>query len=403
MSRPGAGLRLGFVEPHLRRYGGIRRMVEFANRLVARGHDVDLLPARRPEMSCTLDARATRASSRCGRASTTPLDVIVFNHEPQWHLLDRFASARRRVFYALHYAPPLRQGGQLGEPAGPGRPPAREQHLDRRSDRGRDRVTARPCVLGGVNREIFRPAGGPKRYPLLCIGDERRPVEGHRHDPRGRRPPRACRVEGYAAKNLDQAALGREYDAARVFVVGSWFEGFCQPGLEALACGVAARHHRQRRLSRVRDRRGDRAGRARRATPPAMADAIGRLLDDDELAGRLVANGLELVDARLRLGAAHRRVRGDPRRRERRASALRRVRHPGRRTPRPDLSVVVLAVGQPASYTQQFVESVRRNTDVPYELIIVDNGSEWEAANYAAAAADIARAQRREPRLRRWA
>ena len=39
-------------------------------------------------------------------------------------------------------------------------------------------------------------------------------------------------------------------------------------------------------------------------------------------------------------------------------------------------------------YTQQFVESVRRNTDVAYELVIVDNGSEWEAANYAAAAAD---------------
>ena len=27
--------------------------------------------------------------------------------------------------------------------------------------------------------------------------------------------------------------------AARVFAVGSWFEGFCQPGLEALACGTS--------------------------------------------------------------------------------------------------------------------------------------------------------------------
>jgi GT2 family glycosyltransferase len=34
------------------------------------------------------------------------------------------------------------------------------------------------------------------------------------------------------------------------------------------------------------------------------------------------------------------------------------------------------------------VESVRRNTDVPYELVIVDNGSEWAAANYARLAAD---------------
>jgi GT2 family glycosyltransferase len=53
----------------------------------------------------------------------------------------------------------------------------------------------------------------------------------------------------------------------------------------------------------------------------------------------------------------------------------------------PELSVVVLAWNN-LLYTQQFVDSVRRNTDVPYELVIVDNGSEWEAANYARAAAD---------------
>ena len=45
-------------------------------------------------------------------------------------------------------------------------------------------------------------------------------------------------VEEYAPKDLSQPDLGREYDAAQVFVVGSWFEGFCQPGLEAMACGV---------------------------------------------------------------------------------------------------------------------------------------------------------------------
>ena len=27
----------------------------------------------------------------------------MFNHEPQWHLIDHFTNARNRVFYALHY------------------------------------------------------------------------------------------------------------------------------------------------------------------------------------------------------------------------------------------------------------------------------------------------------------
>jgi GT2 family glycosyltransferase len=52
-----------------------------------------------------------------------------------------------------------------------------------------------------------------------------------------------------------------------------------------------------------------------------------------------------------------------------------------------DLSVVVLAWNN-LSHTKRFVESVRTHTDVPYELVIVDNGSEPEAAAFAAAAAD---------------
>ena len=53
----------------------------------------------------------------------------------------------------------------------------------------------------------------------------------------------------------------------------------------------------------------------------------------------------------------------------------------------PELSVVVLAWDN-LEHTRAFVESVRRNTDVGYELIIVDNGSGPEAAEFARSAAD---------------
>jgi GT2 family glycosyltransferase len=58
-------------------------------------------------------------------------------------------------------------------------------------------------------------------------------------------------------------------------------------------------------------------------------------------------------------------------------------------TASPDLSVVVLAWDN-LHHTQAFVESVRHHTDVPYELIIVDNGSQRDAADYARTAADRA-------------
>jgi len=54
-----------------------------------------------------------------------------------------------------------------------------------------------------------------------------------------------------------------------------------------------------------------------------------------------------------------------------------------------DLSVVVLAWDN-LDLTKAFVDSVRRNTDVGYELIIVDNGSQSEAADFARSAADHA-------------
>jgi GT2 family glycosyltransferase len=62
---------------------------------------------------------------------------------------------------------------------------------------------------------------------------------------------------------------------------------------------------------------------------------------------------------------------------------------PAPSTGSPVLSVVVLAWDN-LELTQAFVESVRRNTDVAYELIIVDNGSQPVAAAFAEAAADRA-------------
>lgn len=55
----------------------------------------------------------------------------------------------------------------------------------------------------------------------------------------------------------------------------------------------------------------------------------------------------------------------------------------------PRLSVVVLAWDQ-LPLTQACVESIRSHTDVPYELIIVDNGSAPEAAAWVEQAADRA-------------
>ncbi len=384
MSSPRRGMRLGFVEPHLRRFGGIRRMIEFANRLTARGHVVTFYLPDDVEHRCTwMRCDATVKSIQEGFRDE--LDVVLFNSEPHWHLLDRFEGARRRVFYALHYARLYGKEGSWESLRAP--VDLQLANSNWTADQIFAETGSRPVVqLGGVNREVFHPYPGAKKLTLLTNGERGRSWKGTETVlDAGRLLD--IRVESYAGKNLEQPELGRRYAAARVFAVGSWFEGFCQPGLESLACGTALV---------TTDNGGCREyaidGETALVVPPrdapAMAAAIRKLLDDDELSKRLVANGLDVVardfDWEQRtdeFAAVLDGVCANPA-----APAS---------PPRPDVSrdpevSVVVPAWDNLRYTQQFVESVRRHTSVPYELVIVDNGSHWEAANYARVAADRA-------------
>lgn len=378
-------MRLGFVEPHLKRFGGIRRMVEFANRLEARGHEVSFFLPEDADLRCDW-MECTAAIRPIAEGFGTPLDIVLFNHEPQWHLLDRFEHARRRIFYALHYSHLYDKEGSWESL----RVPVDLQLANSNwtADQINAEVGHRPTVqLGGVNRSVFRPYPVKTKYDLLCGGETQRDWKGTDTIIEAGRMLRV-KVERYGPKNLSQPALGREYCSARVFAVGSWFEGFCQPGLEALACGTPLV---------TTDNGGCREyaidGETALVVPPrdprAMAEAIRRLLDDRVYASRLASNGLDVVtrdfdwESRTdEFEAVLDGVCATP-------SGVPLVAPAPPPPTEPELSIVVLAWDN-LVYTQQFVESVRRNTTVPYELIIVDNGSAWEAANYARVASDTA-------------
>jgi hypothetical protein len=246
MPSPGRGLRIGFVEPHLERFGGILRMVEFANRLVARGHQVTFYLPERAEMQCSwmrCDAAVKPITAGFGDS----LDIVLFNHEPQWHLLDRFERARRRVFYALHDGALYNKEGSWESV---------HAAVDRQlanSNWTADQIAAanghRPTVrLGGVNCEVFQP------YPVRAL----RCRAAASSSGRGRGPTRFFdgRRPGIPVARLS----GRTRTACSVErgagAVGSWFEVSLTRARGACV-RYAARHHRQRRLPRVRGRRRD--------------------------------------------------------------------------------------------------------------------------------------------------
>jgi hypothetical protein len=148
-------------------------------------------------------------------------------------------------------------------------------------------------INSGVNPNHFRPVEIPKTYDVLCYGDREREWKGTRDI------EAACRLLGltpatYDGKGIPQERMAEEYCRARVFVHGSWYEGFGLPGLEALACGVPlvttdsggprdyAFHEETALVVPPRE-------------PRAMADAIRRLHGDEALCEKLARQGRELV------------------------------------------------------------------------------------------------------------
>ncbi len=93
--------------------------------------------------------------------------------------------------------------------------------------------------------------------------------------------------------------LARNYARAQVAVVPSLYEGFSLPAIEAMACGVALVATTGGALPEVVGRDGDTGLLVPPDDPGALASAIARLLDDDELRARLGAAGRQRVLGRF--------------------------------------------------------------------------------------------------------
>ncbi|MGO8873564.1 MAG: glycosyltransferase family 4 protein [Acidimicrobiales bacterium] len=93
--------------------------------------------------------------------------------------------------------------------------------------------------------------------------------------------------------------LARNYAQAQVAVVPSLYEGFSLPAIEAMACGVALVATTGGALPEVVGTDGVTGLLVPPDDPGALAGAIGRLLDDDDLRRRLGAAGRERVLGRF--------------------------------------------------------------------------------------------------------
>ena len=230
-------VKIAFLEPHLRVAGAVRRVIELGNELVRLGHQVTyLIPSSEP-LRCDWMTCLGRVA-QIEPSFHEPFDVLVFNDETQWSLVDLFKRATLTVYYLLGY-------GALYD-----KPGSRESYrypVDLRIENSgwvaeciEQEIGIRPVVVTpGIDLDLFRPVKTPKVYDVLTYGSARASKGTKEVEEACRRL--GVRLEKYEGKNLPQSKLAEEYCRARVFAVGSYFEGFGQPGLEALACGILLR------------------------------------------------------------------------------------------------------------------------------------------------------------------
>jgi len=307
-------MRFGFIQPALGVFGGTRRILEMANRLVDRGHEVFIYHPEgdRPTwMPCLAEVLA------CDEIERRPHDVVMFNFPRQLEDARR-ADAALKMFYILelYETRVLRGAGRVNLLR---RRYWRERLLRRCllgpftllsnatwMKRWVEQQLNRPCelVIGGVNRELFSPPQTPglRRAGRVLTSGDPRPHKGHATVEQAfdrvlrDRPANAPKLElaTYHGRGVPQSEMASLYASAEIFVDAQHHAGWNNPVIEAMACGTPvactaiggvedfAFHERTALTVPPRD-------------PDALAQAMTRLLDDPSLRERLRRAALEHV------------------------------------------------------------------------------------------------------------
>lgn len=302
-------MKISFLEPHLKIYGGIRRIVEISNRLVMRGYDVSIFHSD---------------GSPCewmeGLAETKPLhevlsvehDVLIYNDPTKRdYTLAKKAKAKLKIFFVLElYKTKLLKGfhPSIFMPWN-----RRTRYVKKSLSRDyliicnatweaewlKNRLGIdSELLIGGLNTDVFHPVTVQKknRKKTILFSGDVRPRKGTTIIKKALKRVRSqisnLNEITYHGKGIPQHEMAAIYSSADIFVDASYHAGWNNPVIEAMACmtpvvctdigGVHdfAVHEQTALIVAPGDYR-------------AMADAIVRLIKEPELAKSLKRKAYE--------------------------------------------------------------------------------------------------------------
>lgn len=248
-------MKISFVEPHLKIYGGIRRIIELANRLTERSHDVTIFHSDGSPCQWMKSGAKIKSYDEVLKEGH---DVIIYNDpNPIDYKLVKKAKAKLKVFYVLElYDKQLLKGVNLKIYL-----PRNKRMLilkkslcspylklsnatwEKKWLKENMNIDSK-LLFGGVNTEMFHPVEvekNPNEIRLLCSGDprERKGTKAvlEAVEIAKKEEPRIV-LETYHGKGIPQEKMAEEYSSADIFVEGSWQAGWNNPVAEAMACKV---------------------------------------------------------------------------------------------------------------------------------------------------------------------
>lgn len=280
-----------FVEPHLLVVGGIRRIIETANRLQAYGHDVKIFtPKGTP---CTWLPNKLPVYKLFKLDRFPPADVLIFNLAEQYKEV-LAAKARAKLFWVLApeamYKNPeipvaaLRQGFKLATNS-----TFTKNYIHKYVKVDHDI----PVFPAGVAPSMFHFCPKiPRSYHVLLYGS-RRPWKGTDIVLRAVHSMSNIKYLKLEGSNTPQNAMYTLYNAAKVYCCANQAEGFSMTQLEAMACGcpVVTTDDGGSRDYIVP---GENALVVKR-TPDGLVTGINMLLNNKKLYDKLQTNGLKTI------------------------------------------------------------------------------------------------------------
>jgi len=248
-------MKISFIEPHLKIFGGIRRIIELSNRLTERGNDVTIFHSDGGACDWMKCIAKVKSYDEVLQESH---DVIIYNDpNPIDYKLVKKARAKLKVFYVLGlYDEALLKGSILKIYL------RRNKRMLYIKKSLRSRYLKLTCsswlyhwlrdemhvdselVIGGVNSDLFHPIEiekDPNEIRILCSGGSR-PHEGTQTVIEAvslakKEEPKIV-FNTYHGKGIPQERMAKKYCSADIFVDGRWHAGWNNPVVEAMSCKV---------------------------------------------------------------------------------------------------------------------------------------------------------------------